>query len=112
MPQRNSLILLVALAAAYACYVRGEQNPSARYVARSLDEIESGALVHVPNEDLFNGALEAMVGLLNKHGDQHSQFIPHEDLDPFQAEMRQQFGGIGVRIRVLCEPPPPSVVGA
>ena len=112
MPQRNLVILLVTLAASYACFVRGEQNPYARYVARSLDEIESGALVRVPKEDLFNGALEAMVDVLNQHGDQHSQFIPREDADPFQAEMRQQFGGIGVRIRILGDPPELIIVGA
>ena len=112
MPQRNFLILLVALAASYACYVRGEQNPYARYVARSLGEIEAGALEQVPNEELFNGALEAMVDVLHKHGDQHSQFIPRLEADPFQAEMRQQFGGIGVRIRILGDPPELVVVGA
>jgi carboxyl-terminal processing protease len=112
MPQRNFLILLVALAASYACLVRGEQNPYARYVARSLAEIESGALDRVPNEQLFNGAVEAMIDVLRKHGDQHSQFISSADADPFQDEMRQQFGGIGVRIRLLGEPPELIVVGS
>jgi carboxyl-terminal processing protease len=111
MPQRNLLILLVALVASYACYVRGEQNPYARYVARSFDEIELGALDRVPSVELFNSALAAMVGVLNKHGDQHSQFMPREDADPFQAEIRQQFGGIGVRIRVLGDPPELVIVG-
>ncbi len=112
MPQRNLLILLVAMAASYACYVRGEQNPYARYVARSFDEIELGALERVPSVELFNSALAAMVGVLNKHGDQHSQFMPREDADPFQAEIRQQFGGIGVRIRLLGDPPELVIVGA
>ncbi len=112
MPQRNLLIVLVALAASYACFVRGEQNPYARYVARSLDEIETGALERVPSQKLFNGAVTAMVDLLNKQGDQHSQFIPREEADPFQAEMRQQFGGIGVRIRLFGDPPEPVIVGA
>jgi carboxyl-terminal processing protease len=112
MPQRNLLILLIAVAASYACYVRGEQNPYARYVARGLAEIEAGSLARVPNEELFNGALEAMIDVLHKHGDQHSQFIPRDDADPFQAEVRQQFGGIGVRIRLLGEPPELIVVGS
>ena len=112
MPQRNLLILLVALAVSYACYVRGEQNPYARFVARSLAEIETDALARVPSEELFNRAVEAMVDVLHKHGDQHSQFIPSDDADPFQAEMRQQFGGIGVRIRLLGDPPELVVVGA
>lgn len=112
MPQRNLLILLVALVTSYACYVRGDQNPYARFVSHSFDEIELGALERVPNEELFNSALEAMVGVLEKHGDQHSQFFPREDAAPFQAEMRQQFGGIGVRIRMLGDPPELVIVGA
>jgi carboxyl-terminal processing protease len=92
--------------------VRGEQNPYARFVASSFDEIENEALERVPNDELFNSALEAMVGVLEKHGDQHSQFFPTADADPFQAEIRQQFGGIGVRIRTLGDPPELVVVGA
>ncbi|MGD9632213.1 MAG: S41 family peptidase [Pirellulales bacterium] len=112
MPQRNLVILLVAIAAAYACFIRGEQNPFARYVSRSFDTIEANSLERVPNEELFDRAMEAMVGVLNKHGDQHSQFISSADADPFQAEMRQEFGGIGVRIRLLGDPPELVVVGS
>lgn len=112
MPQRNFVILLVAIAISYACFVRGEQNPYARFISSSFDEIESSAYERVPNEELFNSALEAMVGVLEKHGDPHSQFIPSDEADPYQAEIRQQFGGIGVRIRVLGEPPELLVIGA
>jgi carboxyl-terminal processing protease len=112
MPQRNFLILLVAIGIAYACYVRGEQNPFARSVASSFYEIDSSALQRVPSEELFNSALKAMVDVLEKHGDQHSQFFPRADADEFQAEIRQQFGGIGVRIRLLGEPAELYVVGA
>lgn len=112
MPQRNLLILLVSLAVSYACFVRGEQNPYARFLAQGLAEIESDALAPVPNKELFNRALAAMVDVLHERGDQHSQFIPSDDADPYQAEMRQQFGGIGVRIRLLGEPPELVVVGA
>ena len=76
MPQRNLAILLVALALSYACFVRSEQNPYARYVARSFEEIESASLQRVPNEALFDSALAAMVDELNKRGDPHSQFFP------------------------------------
>ena len=33
MPQRNFVILLVAIAISYACFVRGEQNPYARFIS-------------------------------------------------------------------------------
>jgi carboxyl-terminal processing protease len=112
MPQRNLLILLVGLAVSYVCYVRGEQDPYARFVARGLAEIESDALASVPSKQLFNRAVEAMVDVLHQSGDQHSQFIPSDEADPYQAEMKQQFGGIGVRIRLLGEPPELVVIGA
>ena len=111
MPQRNLLILLVAAAASLALYATGEQNPYARYVGRGLAEIEAGSLEPVPNEQLFDAAMDAMVDVLREHGDEHSQFITREDADPFREEMRQQFGGIGVRIRFTGEPPQLVVVG-
>jgi C-terminal processing protease CtpA/Prc len=111
MSQRNLLILLVATAASYACYVRGAQDPYVRYVASGFAAIEHGSLAEVPSPELFNGAMRGMVEVLHEHGDQHSQFIPEQEADPFRVEIRQQFGGIGVRIRFLGEPPRLTVVG-
>ena len=112
MPQRNLLILLVGLAVSYACYLAGEQNPFARYAAHSFNQIHAGSLEHVPNQELFNAAMNGMVDVLHKHGDDHSQFISRDDADPFRAEMRQQFGGIGVRIHLQGDPPKLVIVGA
>jgi carboxyl-terminal processing protease len=112
MPQRNLLILAVALAVSYACYLCGQQNPFARYAAHALSQIRSDALEHAPNEELFNAAMSGMVDVLHKHGDEHSQFISRDDADPFRAELRQQFGGIGVRIRFRGDPPQLMIIGA
>jgi carboxyl-terminal processing protease len=112
MPQRNLLILTVAAAVSVACYVAGEQNPYARYVARSLSTIDREALHRVPDTDLYDGAMNAMVDVLRKHGDEHSQFLGRDEADPFRAEIRQQFGGIGVRIRMVGDPPELVIVGA
>lgn len=111
MSQRNFLILVIATALSYACYVRGEQNPFARYVSGALDSIETDSLEQVPNEELFIGAMDGMIGVLRNHGDQHSQFISREDADPYRTELRQQFGGIGVRIRIAGEPPQLTIAG-
>jgi carboxyl-terminal processing protease len=112
MPQRNLLILLIAAAVSYTCYVCAEQNPYARYVARGLAEIEDSALKPVPNEQLFNDAMVAMVDALHQQGDEHSQFISRKEADPFRDEIRQQFGGIGVRIRFAGDPPQLMIFGA
>ena len=40
MSQRNLLLLLLAIAVSYVCYVQGEQNPYGRYVADGLATIK------------------------------------------------------------------------
>jgi carboxyl-terminal processing protease len=105
MSQRNLLILLLATAVSYACYVRGEQNPYARHVASGMSEIDAGSLERVPSRELFEGAMEGMVEVLGRHGDEHSQFFSDEEADMLRSEIRQQFGGIGVRLRFVGDPP-------
>ncbi|HEX2476383.1 MAG TPA: S41 family peptidase [Lacipirellulaceae bacterium] len=105
MPQRNLLILLMATAVSYACYVRGEQNPYARHVSSGLSEIDAGSLERVASRELFEGAMEGMVDVLERHGDEHSQFFSDDEADMLRSEIRQQFGGIGVRLRYIGEPP-------
>jgi carboxyl-terminal processing protease len=111
MSHRNLLILLLAVAVSYACYVRGEQNSYARYVAEGLAMIDENALDRVPDRELFEGAMRGMVGVLHSHGDQHSEFLDQDDADPLRSEIRQQFGGIGVRIGLEGEPPRLTIVG-
>jgi carboxyl-terminal processing protease len=111
VPQRNLSILLLATIVAYACYVRGEQNPYARFVADGLSAIDEGSLERVPNRELFDAAMEGMVGALRRHGDEHSQYLPEEEADPLRTDIRQQFGGIGVRIGFEGDPPRLMIVG-
>ena len=105
MSQRNLVILWLAMAVSYACYVRGEQNPYARHAASGLAAIDEGSLERVPSRELFDGAMRGMVRVLERHGDEHSQFLNDEEADPLRSEIRQQFGGIGVRLRIAGEPP-------
>ncbi len=101
MSRRNLLILLLSIVVSYACYLRGEQNPFARYTAEGLDTIKQGSLDAVPSRELFDGAMRGMVGVLHKHGDQHSQYLNEAEANPVRSEIHQQFGGIGVRIGFL-----------
>jgi carboxyl-terminal processing protease len=105
MSQRNFIILLLATAISYACYVRGEQNPYARYVASGLAAIGDESLEPVDGRELFDSAMEGMVAALHRHGDEHSEFLLDDEADPLRNEIRQQFGGIGARIRFAGEPP-------
>jgi carboxyl-terminal processing protease len=85
--------------------VRGEQNPYARHVGSGLNEIEEGSLESVPGRELFDGAMQGMVDVLLRHGDEHSQYFPEREAEPLRSEIRQQFGGIGVQIRLAGDPP-------
>jgi carboxyl-terminal processing protease len=103
MSRRNLLILLVTVVVSYACYLRGERDPFARYAAEGLETIKQGSLEAVPDRELFDGAMRGMVGVLHKHGDQHSQYLNEAEANPLRSEIHQQFGGIGVRIGFLGE---------
>lgn len=111
MSRRNLLLLFTMGLVSYACYVRGGQNPYARYVAAGYSVIDRWALEDVPPQELFAGAMQGMVDKLAKQGDEHSLFIGSQERDEFREELTQEFGGVGVRIRLLGQPPLPTVVG-
>ncbi|MEQ8209890.1 MAG: S41 family peptidase [Lacipirellulaceae bacterium] len=111
MSHRNFLILIAATLVCYACYVRAEQNPYARYVAAGFSVIDRWALEQPPDEELFDGAMRGMIKVLEKHGDEHSQFVEAKRSSTFQEDITQEFGGVGIRLRLLGEPTVPTVVG-
>ena len=104
MSRRNLLLLLLAVIVSYACFLRGDQDPYARYTAEGLAAIRQGSLDSTSNQELFDGAMRGMVGVLHKHGDAHSQFLNEAEANPLRSEIHQQFGGIGVRIGLIGEP--------
>ncbi|HEX5472079.1 MAG TPA: S41 family peptidase [Lacipirellulaceae bacterium] len=101
MSRRNLLLLLLAIAFSYACYLRGEQNPYARYAAEGLATIHRDSLDALPSSELFDGAMRGMVDVLHQHGDEHSQYFDEAEANPLRSEIHQQFGGIGVRIGLV-----------
>jgi carboxyl-terminal processing protease len=111
MPQRNLIAILLTTAVAYACYVRGERVPQARYVASGLTAIQQGALQRVPSDELVDGAMHGMVEVLRRHGDEHSQYLTGDEADPLRSDIRQQFGGIGVRIHLAGDPARLTIAG-
>jgi len=111
MPHRNLLLLLSTALISYACYVRAEQNPYARYVAAGFSVIDRWSLQDAPDQQLFEGAMRGMIDVLRKSGDEHSAFVNEQQRDGFREDLNQQFGGVGVRIRLLGEPALPTVVG-
>lgn len=111
MSRRNLLLTLVALVVSYACFVRAEQNPYARYLAAGFATIDRWALQDAPDQELFDGAMQGMVDVLRTYGDEHSEFVSAQRSEAFRVDISQEFGGIGIRVRMLGEPPLPTVVG-
>jgi carboxyl-terminal processing protease len=111
MSQRNLVIFSLTLVICCVCYARGEHNPFARYLASALDTIENRSLEPITGRDLFNGAMEGMVEVLHTHGDMHSAFYDERETGLVLEELHQKIGGIGVRIRILGEPPRLVIVG-
>jgi carboxyl-terminal processing protease len=111
MSYRNLMLLLAMMLVSYACYVRAEQNPYARYVAAGFSVIDDWALEKAPDQELFNGAMHGMISVLHRHGDQHSEFVDANQQEAFTEEYDQEFGGVGIRLRLLNEPPTPTVIG-
>ena len=111
MPHRNLLLLLATAVVSYACYVRAEQNPYARYLASGYSVIDRWSWKETPDQELFEGAMRGMIDVLRKSGDQHSAFVNEKVRERFREDLTQQFGGVGVRIRLLGEPALPTVVG-
>jgi carboxyl-terminal processing protease len=110
MSHRNLLLLLATAAVSYACYIRAEQNPYARYVAAGYSVIDRWSLVETPDQQLFEGAMQGMVRALKKQGDEYSAFVSETHCEEYCEDMRQEFGSIAVRIPILGEPPLPTVI--
>lgn len=110
MSQRNLLLLSLASAFCLVCYVRAERTPYARYLAAGYSMIDRWALKEPPDVDLFQGAMEGMVKVLEREGDEHSKFIEAKNAETFQEEILQEFAGVGIHLSMVGDPPEPVVI--
>ena len=110
MSRRSLIILVAALVVGMLCIARTEPNPFARQASRGFQLIDQFALVQPSDEELFSGAVRGMVDVLRERGDEHSAYIEPQQAEPLLSEMRQEFGGIGVRIQLLGEPPRLTII--
>ena len=110
MSRRNLSVLFAALAIGLLCYARADRSPHARYTSRAFRLIDELALEEPPDEELFAGAVRGMVGVLRQRGDVHSGYLEPTSAEPLRAEMRQEFGGVGVRVGLDGDPPRVTVI--
>ena len=93
--------MLRARRAESVCAVRGE----------GLATIDENALDRVPDRELFDGAMAAWSTCSSGTATSTRSFSTEDEADPLRTEIRQQFGGIGVRIGFEGEPPRLTIVG-
>jgi carboxyl-terminal processing protease len=110
MPRRNLWFILLAVLVCFLCYTRADHTPYSRHLAKAYRQINRLALENPPDRELFDAAMEGMVSELNRLGDEHSEYIAATDAGEFNVEISQEFGGIGVVIRLQGEKPPREVV--
>lgn len=99
MPRRNLVIIAAVALVSAACYLRTDHNRYGRYLTQVLNLIDHWALEPIPQDDLFDAAVRGMVSRL----DEHSTYITARDAAAFEADLEQQFGGIGVLVKLEGE---------
>ncbi len=92
MPRRNLQILVLAIIICLLCAYRSSRYT--RVLTYALDQIQYKALEPRSPQQLTEGALRGMVGVL----DPYSSYISEEDLPKFEEELDRQFAGVGVEI--------------
>ena len=94
MPRRNLNIIMVAAFLSLICYHRAARTRYAAAFAEALNLIQSNYVEPVDQRQLFDAAMNGMMDEL----DPYSSYIDPEQLAQFNAEIDQQFGGIGVEV--------------
>ena len=94
MPRRNLFVLVAVTLVALLCYQRVQKNPYGRVLAQAMTKIENRYLEPIRTSELFEGAMDGMVGRL----DDYSAYITPADLQEFHESIDQEFGGVGMEV--------------
>lgn len=74
--------------------LRVPQNPYTRVLDSAMNTVKRQALEPVTDLDLFEGAMQGMLGQL----DEHSVYITPAERDEFFETIDQQFAGVGMEV--------------
>jgi carboxyl-terminal processing protease len=96
MPRRNLTIVLLTVIISMVCYERADRTPYATVFGRVLHLVTERYVERVEPREVFEGAMEGVVDRL----DEHSAYIGPEAVRQFQAELDQEFGGVGIEVSV------------
>jgi carboxyl-terminal processing protease len=99
LPARNALILILTTLVCLGCFIQARRLKYAGRIGSAIELIEQNYVDPVKGEDLYQSAMKGLLDL-----DPYSEFIPQPEYVQFQAQIEQQFGGVGIMI----EGPPSS----
>ena len=100
MPRQNLLVLVAVAISSVVCYRqadsahRSERGRMFDTFSEVLKEVDEHYLRKVEDRQLFEGALQGMMGKL----DPYSAYIPPDQYADLLAALEQKIGGIGIEI--------------
>lgn len=96
MPARNLTILILTTAVSMLCYHAAARSHYGGLLAGAIGEISKTFVRPVDDRELFEGAMQGMVRRL----DPYSDYVSPEELQEFQEDLNQNFGGIGIQVEL------------
>jgi len=96
MPRRNLNLIMLAAFVSLICYHRAARTRYASVFADAVNQIQTNYVEPIEQRRLFDAAMDGMMSEL----DPYSQYIDPETLAQFNADIDQQFGGIGVEVSI------------
>lgn len=103
---RNATIVLIAAILSVLCYQKMQWSRHAATVSEALELIKRNYVEPVEERELFEAAMNGMASKL----DPYSSYIPPRELTELQADLDQEFGGIGVMVEVNPQTKRPTII--
>lgn len=94
VPIRNLFFIGIATVISLCCYSIAEKNRYASVFSEALQIVREESLVEMSERELFNAAMDGMLGVL----DSNSGFISQTEFKAFDEDLNQQFVGVGMEL--------------
>ena len=94
MPIRNLIFIGLATVISLCCYSIAEKNRYASVFSEAMQIVRNESLVEISERELFNAAMDGMLGVL----DSNSGFISQAEFKAFDEDLNQQFVGVGMEL--------------
>lgn len=102
MPRQNLVVLVLAAVVSIVCFRQADSAHRSEYgrmydtFSEVLKEVDAHYLRKVEHQQLFEGALQGIMGRL----DPYSAYIGPDQFAEFVATLEQRFGGIGIEVAI------------